>query len=105
MVQLFHSTSVFGTMEDMFFIQTEDELLGEHWLHCYATKILDAKYKWTDVSDVVDNLTHLNLHQKPELLKVLKDNDNDTLFDSTLGTYPHHKVHKELLPNSKPVHS
>ena len=33
-----------NSMEDMFFIQAEDELLGEDWLRCYATEILDAKY-------------------------------------------------------------
>ena len=92
----------FDAMEDMFFIQAEDELLGEDWLRCYAAEILDAKYKWTDVSDVVDNLTHLNLHQKADLLKVLKENDK--MFDGTLGTYPHRKVHIDLLPDAKPVH-
>jgi hypothetical protein len=58
----------FNTMEDMFFIQTEDELLGEDWLNCYATKILDAQYKQMDVTDVVNKLTHLNAHQKADLL-------------------------------------
>ena len=55
-------------MEDMFFIQTEDELFGEDWLNCYATEILDAPYEWTDVADVVNMLTHLNAHQKADLL-------------------------------------
>ncbi len=50
----------------------------------------------------MDNLTHLNLHQKADLLKVLKDNDT---FDGTLGTYPHRKEHIELLPDAKLVHS
>jgi hypothetical protein len=49
-------------MEDMFFIQAEDELFGEDWLNCYATEICDAKYEWTDVADVVAKLTHLNAH-------------------------------------------
>ena len=89
----------FDAMEDMFFIQTEDENFGKDWLGCYATKILE----WTDVRDVVDNLTHLNLHQKADLLKVLKD--NSTMFNSTLGTHPHCKVHIDLLPDAKPVHS
>ena len=46
----------FDAMEDMFFIQAEDELFGEDWLSCYATDILDAKYEWTDVAEVIDKL-------------------------------------------------
>eukprot|EP00804_Cyclotella_cryptica_P003807 CCRYP_008943-RA/>CCRYP_008943-RA protein AED:0.54 eAED:0.47 QI:0/0/0/0.6/0/0/5/0/256 len=38
----------FDGMEDMFFIQAEDELFGKDWSSCYATNILDAKYEWTD---------------------------------------------------------
>ena len=90
-------------MEDMFFIQAEDELFGEDWLNCYVTNILDAKYKWTDVADVVDKLSHLNAHQKKELLQVLQE--NSSMFDGTLGCYPHHKVHIELMPGAKPVHA
>ena len=58
----------FDAMEDTVFLQAEDELFSQDWLSCYATKILDAKYKWTDVTDVVDKLTHLNTHQKSDLL-------------------------------------
>jgi hypothetical protein len=93
----------FGAMEDMFFIQAEDELFGEDWLSCYATDILDVKYEWTDVAEVVDKLIHLNVHQEKELLQVLQDNNN--MFDGTLGLYPHHKVHIELVPDAKPVHA
>jgi hypothetical protein len=55
-------------MEDIFFIQTEDELFSEDWLQCYATEVSDTKYDWTEVTDVVDKLTHLNAHQKADLL-------------------------------------
>ncbi len=34
----------FDAIEDMFYIQTEDELLRKDLLLCYATKILDEKY-------------------------------------------------------------
>ena len=47
----------FDAMEDSFYIQTEDKLFGEDWLECFATRILDAKYKLTDVSEVVDKMT------------------------------------------------
>ena len=74
-------------MEDMFFIQTEHELFHEDWLDCSATEILDAHYEWTDVTDVVNKLTHLNTQQKTDLLWVL--HDNSKMFDGTTGTYPH----------------
>jgi len=90
-------------MEDMFFIQTEDELFCEDWLNCYATEILDAQYEWTDVANVVNKLTHLNAHQKADLLRVLKENSK--MFNGTLGICPHQKVHIELIPGAKPLHS
>ena len=34
----------FDHMEDIYYIQYEDELLGQDWLEAYATEILDAKY-------------------------------------------------------------
>jgi hypothetical protein len=55
-------------MEDMFDIQVEEELFGEDWLECFATEILDAKYERTDVGEVAKGLTHLNAHQKADLL-------------------------------------
>jgi hypothetical protein len=55
-------------MEDMFHIQVKDKLLGEDWLECFATEILDAKYERTDVVEVVKGLTNLNAHQKEDLL-------------------------------------
>ena len=32
-------------MADLYHIQTEDEILGEYWLECFETEILDAKYE------------------------------------------------------------
>jgi hypothetical protein len=58
----------FNAMIDMFHIQSEDKLFGEDWLECIVTKILDAKYERTDVVEVVKGLTHLNVHQKADLL-------------------------------------
>ena len=81
----------FGTMEDMFHIQVKDEILGKDWLECFATEILDAKYERTDVAKVVKRLTHLNVHQKAELLQLLQENNK--MFNGTHGVYPHKKVH------------
>jgi hypothetical protein len=93
----------FGAMEDMFHIQVEDKIFGEDWLECFATEILDAKYEKTDVAEVVKGLTHLNAHRKADLLQVLQENNK--MFDGTLGVFPHKKVHIDIDPNAKPVHS
>ncbi len=53
----------FNAMEDMFQIQVENELFSEDWLKCFASKILDAKYECTDVTDVVEGLAHLKSHK------------------------------------------
>ena len=58
----------FDAMEDMFHIQVENVIFGEDWLECFTTEILDAKYEKTDVAEVVKRLTHLNAHQKADLL-------------------------------------
>ncbi len=76
-------------MEDMYKIQLEDKLFGKDWLQCYATHILGARYKFTDVKDVIDQLTHLNTQQKADLLQVLTENAQ--MFDGTLCVYPHKK--------------
>jgi hypothetical protein len=92
-----------GAMEDMIHIQVEDKIFGEDWLECFATEILDAKYERTDVAEAVKGLTHLNAHQKADLLQVLQENNK--MFNGTLGVYPHKKVHIDIDPNAKPVHS
>jgi hypothetical protein len=93
----------FDPMEDMFHIQVEDEIFGEDWLEWFATEILDAKYDKTDAAEVVKGLTHLNAYQKADLLQVLQKNNK--MFNGTLGVYPHKKVHIDIDPNAKPVHS
>jgi hypothetical protein len=73
----------FDAMEDMFHIQVEDKIFSEDWLECFATEILDAKYDKKDVAEVVKGLTHLNAHQKADLLRVLQENNK--MIDGTLG--------------------
>jgi hypothetical protein len=93
----------FDAMEDMFHIQVEDKIFGEDWLECFATEILDAKYEKADVAEGVKGLTHLSAHQKADLLRVLQENNK--MFDGTLGVYPRKMVHVDIDPNAKPVHS
>jgi hypothetical protein len=88
----------FDAMEDMFHIQVEDEIFSEDWLECFATEILDAKYDKTDVANVVKELTHLNAHQKADLLQVLQETDK--MFNGTLCVYPHKKVHIDIDSNA-----
>jgi hypothetical protein len=52
----------------MFHIQVKDNLIGEDWLECFTTEILDAKYEKTDTAEVMKGLTHLNAHQHAYLL-------------------------------------
>ena len=48
----------FDVMEDMFHIQVEDELLGQDWLQIFLISIIDAKFEWADVAEVLDRLSH-----------------------------------------------
>jgi hypothetical protein len=88
---------------DAFRIQVENEHFGEDWLQNFAVAILDAKYEYTDVRQVIDQLTHLNMHQKADLLQVLEKHQK--MFDGTLGVYPHKKFHIDIDPDAKPVHA
>ena len=97
------SSEDFNAMEDQYFVQLEDEILGEDWLKCFATEILDAKYEWTAVENVVKDLNHLKKNQKDDLLQVLKKHEK--MFDGTLGVYPHKKFHIDIEPDAKPVYS
>jgi hypothetical protein len=69
---------------------------------CYASEILDAKYKKVLVDDVIDQLDHLNAQQKNDLQQVL--NEHTKLLDGTLGTYSHRTFHIDLMPGATPKH-
>ena len=91
----------FDNMVDSLLIQTEDELFGEDWLDNYATEILDAKYNFTSIRDVVNQLKHLSQKQKDNLHKILTKHEK--LFDGTLGVYPHKKFHIDIEEDATPV--
>ena len=69
----------FDNMVDSLLTQTEDELFGGDWLNNYATEILDAKYNFTSVRDVVNQLKHLSQKQKDDLHQILSKHEK--LFD------------------------
>jgi hypothetical protein len=89
-------------MGDIFYIQAKKKIFGEDWLKNFATEILDAKYKKTDVAKVMKGLVHLNAHQKADLLWVLQDYKK--MFDETLDVHPRKNVHFDIDPNAKSVH-
>ena len=97
------TSSDFDAIKDQYLIHIEDEILGKDWLQCYATEILDAKYEWTDVKDVVKGLTHLTQTQQNNLLQVFEKHTN--MFDGSLGVYPHKKFHIDIKPDAKPVYA
>ena len=55
------------------------------------------------MQDVVNKLDHLQTQQKADILAVLQK--HQTMFDGTLGVYPHKKFHIEIDPNAKTVYS
>ncbi len=82
----------------------EEQLFDRDWYNpdCYATAILDAKYKKVNTDDVVKQLTHLSTTQKEDLRNMLKDFSK--IFDGTLGVYPYRKFHFDIMPGAKPKH-
>jgi hypothetical protein len=89
----------FDHMEDMYYIQFEDKLLSQYGLELHSTDILDAKYQWNDMNDVVAKQQYLSTKQKSDLLAIL--NQNDKLFDGSLRVYPHHQEHIDINPDDK----
>jgi hypothetical protein len=72
-------------------------------LTCYASEILDARYKKVLVDDVMDQLDHFDVQQKDDLKRVL--NKHTKFFDGTLGVYPHRKFCIDLVPEAVSKHS
>ena len=93
----------FNTMVDQWYVQVEDDLLGEDWLQCFATEILDAKYEWTDITKLVNDMAHLDQAKKDDLLSLLQRHAK--MFDETLGAYPHKKFHIDIDSKAKPTYA
>jgi hypothetical protein len=84
-------------------VDIDEEAVDEEGDEHYAIEIKHAKYEKIDTMKVAREQKHLNEEQQLPLGKVL--NKFSKLFDGTLGRYLHRKVHLEVEPNAKPVHS
>ena len=74
------------------------------WESRYHSKTArESSYNSQSIEDVVSSCTHLNTSQQQDLLQILCK--YKTLFNGTLGKYPHEQVHLELLPEATPHHS
>ena len=73
----------------------------------YATerlvKIIDSNYKNIDLNQVAANATQLNVEERTQVLRLLKDSED--LFDGTLGDWDTEPVNLELNTGSKPFNS
>jgi hypothetical protein len=68
---------------------------------CFDSMI-DAKYDKVDTGKIEQSQTHLTPTQQEDLARLLSK--YDTLFDGTLGRYPHRKLHLDLKEGAIPVH-
>jgi hypothetical protein len=69
----------------------------------HVTRILDAKYKKTDLQTIVrDNCKHLSANQKKKLLQLLTK--YESLFDGTLGDWKTKPVSFQLKEGVSPYH-
>ena len=69
----------------------------------FTSEILDAKYGKVDITEVIEQQSHLDPSQRQKLRHILEK--YNTLFDGTLGHYTKTKIHLEIDPNVTPVHS
>ena len=81
--------------------QSDDNIaMGSRY---HSKTIKESSYNSQSIKDVVSSCTHLNKSQQQDLLHIL--HKYKTLFNGTLGKYPHKQVHLELLPEGTPHRS
>ncbi len=79
----------------------EDDHFGNPATDCFATRILDAKYKLVNIQNVASNQQHLLLDQSRDLFNILSKHKK--IFDCFLAVYPKKKAHIDLKPGAKLV--
>ena len=91
------SLSVARAMKQVEFFKQFEEIEQESYTSC---SFVESTYEKADINKEVSVLTHLNTHQK-QLLKTLLNN-NDQLFDGTLGNWAIDPAKLELKESTKP---
>ena len=90
-------------MVDAYIMQTEEKEFGKDRLDSYSTEeILDAKYEKANLDKVLKNQTQLNHKQRTDFYKFSEL--HKTLFNGTLGVYPHKTFHIRIEKRGKPKH-
>ena len=67
------------------------------------TKKLNITYAKTDLKQVADNATQLNVEERTQLLRLLEDFED--LLDDNLGDWDTEPANLEIKPGSKPLNS
>ena len=81
--------------------QSDDNIaMGSRY---HSKTIKESSYNSQSIEDAVSSCTHLNMSHQQDLLQILCK--YKTLFNGTLGKYPHEQVHLELLPGATPHRS
>jgi hypothetical protein len=73
--------------------------IEDNW---FTPDIKESKYEDVNTDEGAAQQKHLSAELQGELADILCKYKK--LFDSTLGQYPHCKVHLELEPGARPVH-
>ena len=82
-------------------VDNEDEIDKDLDCDCFDN-MMDAKYEKVNPVSVAQAQSHLSSDQQKDLAKLLSK--YDTLFDGTLGRYPHRKLHLTLQEDTQLVH-
>jgi hypothetical protein len=78
----------------------EEDVEVEEMIECDCfDNMMDVKYR---MQRLIQSQTHLSHSQQNDLIKLLSK--YETLFDGTLGRYPHCKLHLTLQEGATPVH-
>ena len=67
------------------------------------SQMMPAKYEKADLEKFAKEQTHLSPKQQDDLLQLWKKHKK--LFDGTLGKYTGEKMHIDIIPGAKPIHT